>query len=76
MGIPVSLVVIAAGAILAFAVTGTSSEIDIQTVGWILMAAGFLGLVLSLVMWEGWAGSGLWREPRPGERAPRRARPR
>jgi hypothetical protein len=75
MGIPVSLIVIAIGAILAFAVTGTSSAVDIPTVGWILMAAGFIGLLLSLVMWDTWAGGGYWRRrtyvdgpPPPGRR--------
>jgi hypothetical protein len=61
MGIPVSLLLIAVGAILAFAVTGSSSAVDIPTVGWILMATGFVGLVLSLIMWDTWAGGGYWR---------------
>jgi hypothetical protein len=60
MGIPLSLLVLAAGAILAFAVTGSTSGIDVQTVGWILMAAGFVGLLLSLIMWETWAGGAFW----------------
>jgi hypothetical protein len=60
MGIPLSLLVIAFGAVLAFAVTGSTSGIDVQTVGWILMAAGFVGLLLSLIMWESWAGGGFW----------------
>jgi hypothetical protein len=61
MGIPVSLLLIAVGAILAFAVTDTSSAVNIAAVGWILMAAGFVGLVLSLIMWDTWAGGGYWR---------------
>jgi uncharacterized protein DUF6458 len=76
MGIPVSILLIAAGAILAFAITGTTSGVNIHAVGWILMAAGLLGLVLSLIMWDSWAGGGFWNrrsvayEPPP--RAPRR----
>jgi len=58
MGIPVSILLIALGAILAFAVTGNASGIDIHTVGWILMAAGLVGLVLSMIMWDSWAGGG------------------
>jgi len=50
MGIPVSILLIAAGAILAFAITGTTSGVNIHAVGWILMAAGVLGLVLFLIM--------------------------
>ena len=63
MGIPVSLLLIAAGAILAFAVEATSSAVDIHTVGWILMAAGLLGLVLSMILWDSWF-SGAPRAPR------------
>jgi len=76
MGIPVSILLIAAGAILAFAITGTTSGVNIHAVGWILMAAGVLGLVLSLIMWDSWAGGGFWgRRPvayEPPPRAPRR----
>lgn len=44
-----SIFLLAVGAILAFAVNKTVSGIDIQTVGWILMAVGVLGLVLSFL---------------------------
>ena len=63
MGIPVSLLLIAAGAILAFAVTATTSGIDLHVVGWILMAAGAVGLLVSLIVWDGF---------RPGAPGPRR----
>jgi Flp pilus assembly protein protease CpaA len=64
MGIPVSLLLITAGAILAFAVTATTSHVDLQTVGWILMAVGLAGLVLSVILWDSWS--------REAPRAPRR----
>ena len=51
MSIGASLFLIAAGAILAFAVTAEVSGIDLSTVGWILMIVGGIGLVLSLVLW-------------------------
>ena len=72
MGIPISLLVIAVGAILAFAVTGGSNgAVDVPVVGWILMVTGFVGLLLSLVMWDSWAGAGFWsREPPPPRRYP------
>ena len=71
MGIPVSLFVLAIGAILAFAVTGHSNAVNIHAVGWILMAAGLVGLLLSLVMWDTWAGGGYWRSgPGPRTRDP------
>lgn len=45
-----SLFLIAVGAILAFAVTASVAGIDLQTVGWILMIIGVIGLVLGLFM--------------------------
>jgi thiosulfate reductase cytochrome b subunit len=72
MGIPVSLLLIAGGAILAFAVEATSSAVNIHAVGWILMAAGLLGLLLSMILWDSWGG-GRWRhDARPAAPAPRR----
>ena len=62
MGIGVSILLIAAGAILRYAVTATTSGFSIQTVGLILMIAGAAGLVLSLFELA------LWRpRRRPGE---------
>ena len=56
MGISVSLVLIAVGAILTWAVTATVSGIDINTVGVILMIVGAAGLVLSMIFWSSWGG--------------------
>jgi hypothetical protein len=56
MGISASIVLIALGAILAFAVTTTVSGIEIQTVGWILMVVGVIGLITSLIFWSSWGG--------------------
>jgi hypothetical protein len=50
MGIGISIFLIAVGAILAFAVHDTVSGIDLQTVGWILMVVGALGIVLFLAV--------------------------
>ena len=50
-----SIVLIACGAILKYAVTAEVDAIDIQTVGVILMLVGILGLILSLLytfMWS------------------------
>ena len=65
MGISVSLVLIAVGAILTWAVTATASGIDINTVGVILMIVGAVGLVLSLIFWSSWGGfaTGTTRRP-------------
>ena len=58
MGISVSLILIAAGAILKWAVTATTSGINLGTVGVVLMVVGVVGLVLSLVFWSSWGGFG------------------
>ena len=58
MGVGVSLLLIAAGAILTWAVSAEASGIDINTVGVILMVVGAIGLVLSLVFWSSWGGFG------------------
>ena len=49
MGIGTSLLLIAVGAILKFAVTASISGVSIATVGVILMVVGILGLVISLL---------------------------
>ncbi len=48
MGIGVSILLLAAGAVLAFAVNATVSGLDLTTVGYILMAAGALGLLIAV----------------------------
>jgi hypothetical protein len=58
MGIGVSLILIAAGAILTWAVNTTVSGIDINTIGVILMVVGAIGLVMSLMFWSSWGGVG------------------
>ena len=64
MGIGVSLILIAAGAILTWAVNATVSGIDINTVGVILMVVGVVGLILSLMFWSSWGGVGAGRARR------------
>ena len=55
MGLFVSLIIIAVGAILAWAVHPASSgSVDVNTVGYILLVIGILGLVLDLLLWEAW----------------------
>jgi hypothetical protein len=52
MGTGTCIVLIAAGAILRYAVTTTSSHgVNVHVVGLIVMLAGVLGLLLSLLMW-------------------------
>ena len=58
MGISVSLILIAVGAILTWAVTTEVSGLDINTVGVILMVVGIAGAVISFVFWSSWGGFG------------------
>ncbi len=51
-----SLVLIAVGAILRYAVTASVSGVDLQVVGLVLMIVGIVGLVLSLLWFGVWAG--------------------
>jgi uncharacterized protein DUF6458 len=64
MGLGVGIFLIAVGAILAFAVNATSSAVDVDTVGWILMGVGFASVLLSLIFWQSWAGPGYWSRRR------------
>ena len=67
MGIGVSLILIAAGAVLAWAVhTNNTGAVDIQTVGYILLIVGAVGAVLSLAFWSTWWGPGYWSDRRAG----------
>lgn len=61
MGVVVSLILIAVGAVLSFAVTREASGVDLDTVGVILMIVGGAGLVLSLVFWSTFGGYGVTR---------------
>jgi hypothetical protein len=83
MGIAVSLLLIALGAILAWAVNEEPSGLDLDAVGIILIVVGLVGFVLSLLWWQSWWGGGYLRrratyadDPRydypPPERAGRR----
>ncbi len=53
--IGLSLVLMAVGAILYWAVNTTVSGLDIRVVGIILMVIGLMGLVLSLLFWASFA---------------------
>ena len=59
MGIGVSIFLLAVGAILTFAVNAEVSGLDVSMIGLILMIAGGVGLLLTLLVWG------------PRDRAPR-----
>jgi hypothetical protein len=51
LGIGTSIFLIALGAILTFALDASVGGVDLDVVGWILMAAGVLGLIMTTVIW-------------------------
>jgi hypothetical protein len=74
MGVGVGTLLVAVGAILAFAVNGnnvnTSGVINIHTVGWILLVVGVLGIMLSIAFWSSWGGRGIGSRPDVAEARP------
>ncbi len=70
MGIGVSVFLIAVGAILTFAVHVRTSGIDLSTIGVILMVAGGIGLIASLLIFggRGYGGPAEYVDDAPVER--------
>ena len=58
MGIGVSLILIAVGAVLAFAVHVTGHGVNLHTIGIILLVVGAIGALLSMIFWSSWGGFG------------------
>jgi beta-lactamase regulating signal transducer with metallopeptidase domain len=56
VGIGVSLILIAVGAVLAFAVHVTTTGFNVNTVGYILLIVGIVGGLISLAFWSSWGG--------------------
>ena len=52
MTLGVSLFLFAIGAILAWAVDFETEAIDLDVVGYVLMAVGFVGFIVSLFLWN------------------------
>lgn len=64
MGIGTSIFLLAVGAILRYAITVTTTGINLHAVGDILMIVGIVGIVISLVFWSSWGGFGGYGRPR------------
>jgi hypothetical protein len=58
MGLSVSILLAAAGAILLWAVNAEVSGVNLDAVGVILLVVGIIGAALSLVFWSSWGGFG------------------
>ena len=56
MGIAVSILLIAVGAILTWGVTAEAEGLDVNAIGVILLIVGLLGLILSMIFWSSWGG--------------------
>ncbi len=56
MGIAVSILLIAVGAVLTWGVTAEAEGLDVNAIGVILMIVGLLGLVVSMIFWSSWGG--------------------
>jgi hypothetical protein len=53
MGIGATLMMIAVGAVMVFGLDVTGpSWLDLDVIGWILMAVGALGVLLTLLFWS------------------------
>jgi hypothetical protein len=64
MGLGVSLILVAVGAVLTWAVHVSSSAVDIRTVGVVLLIVGLVGALLSMIFWSSWAGPGYFTRRR------------
>jgi hypothetical protein len=58
MGFATSIVLIAVGAILRFAVSVTTTGFNLHTIGLILIIVGIVSLLLSIMFWSSWGGFG------------------
>jgi len=64
MGLVVSLILIAVGAILVWGVNAESTDFNVDAVGVILMIVGFISFLLSMMMWRSFWGPGAFMSRR------------
>ncbi len=60
MGLGVGFLLIAVGAVMAFAlnINTSGSGVNLHTIGIILLVVGILGTLLSMFFWSSWGGFG------------------
>ena len=61
MGIAVSLILIAAGAILTWGVNTDPEGLNVDAIGVVLMIVGLVSFLLTLLFWQSWWGPGYFR---------------
>jgi hypothetical protein len=64
MGLGVSLILVAVGAILIWAVDVSTSGVNVQAVGVVLLIVGLVGGLISMIFWSSWAGPGYFTRRR------------
>ena len=69
---PISLLLIAIGAILIWGVTTDAEGLNIDAIGVVLIVIGLLGFLLSLLFWDRWGGGYFRRGPYEGDAVVRR----
>ena len=62
MGFGVGIILIATGAILAWAVEVDTTGFNINTAGYILLVVGIVAVIASLIFWSSWAGPGYFTQ--------------
>src|SRR3954466_13738349 len=60
MGIILSLIVMAVGALLTWGINSGGGRVGVDVVGTILMMFGFFPFLISLLLWNSWWGAGFW----------------
>ena len=66
MGIGISIVLVAIGAVLTFALEREAEGINLNMVGGIMMIVGGVGLIVSMLFWSSWGPYGRDRRSTAG----------
>lgn len=64
MGLGVSLILIAAGAIINWGINASVNGVNLHAIGWILIAVGAIGALLALMFWSSFWGPGYYARDR------------
>jgi Domain of unknown function (DUF6458) len=74
MGLGLGIILIATGAIMAWAVNVDTTGLNVNTAGYILLVVGIIATLLSLVFWSSWAGPGYFTRRTVVDEGPVRGR--